>query len=204
MQNININIYFDRINNLSDENLLKAFKQREDYEPKAIELIIAIAKERNLIDENFKIIVNLKKIEPITKLEQFNVSKNQQNQIISDNKRPQAITYICIFGILLSLFGLIQLYEQLYNFETSTLITYLTQTLKGIFVSIYILIIFGSIVIYIGLWKMLSWAAWSYIILQVIVAFYELFEGHHVSGMIKLVMAFLIIYHSDKYFPNKK
>ncbi len=200
MSNLKNNVYYDRINNLSDEELLKAFGLRNEYQAEAKEAIIAVSQERNLVDTNLEVIIKEPNYEEEEEIE--SVNENREHQVIEPGKRPPIITFICIFGAIFSTVLLLSILLVLLSLDISALINFLTQTLKGVFLLSYVIILLASIVTFVGLWKMRKWAAWSYIVLQIIAILYNLYNQEFVSALVRIAMIGVIIYHSKHYIST--
>lgn len=203
MKQIEESPFYEKISILSDDKLLRAFELRNEYQPQAAEIIIALAQQRNLIDENLQIIEQ-EEYENFDEeiVNEIDTSNRKQSKTEKKGVRPAFISIICILGFIISLISLFVIAIAFLGADTTALYDFFFKTAEGFWILLYTITLLISIVVLIGLWRMLQWAAWSYIILQIIGIIYNFTNQEFVIGLMRIAIIGTIIYYSDRYIKR--
>ena len=197
MTTTNDGLFRERISNLSDDELIKAFRQRSDYQPQAAKFIEKLVNERNLDVENIKI---NKQPPKETHFEQF----HKLGEPDVNAERPTIISAIVVLGIIGIIISLIKSIAPLLGIDAALLVPFLTQTEKGITMLVLIIINFAGFFILSGLWKMKKWAAYAFIIMQIIGMIDNIYNPQFIQLIVRIAFVIAVIKHSDRFISKPK
>ena len=183
----NTNTFYEKFRGKTNEEIIKAYKNRDGYQPEAARAIEQLAQERGITGEKLNEEEPDKEpfVEPApedwekAEKEYEQIRKADEPDMSKVGVRPVTITIICIIGwvfLSLLLFPRLSFVIKNYSEEMAKALFY---TQKGWFFLFYIVFSFIALITLFGLWKMKQWAAWVLIAVSVFLIVTVLKEGRY-------------------------